>query len=210
MASAVVKHPLVLWAQRSPNLYLAVEVGDMKIEELTIDHDKFKIKGKRGNDNYEADLELFGNLKGGERRKIATDRRVEFVIPKEKEEWWPRLLKEKTKVPWIKVDFDKWKDEDEEKEDDTGGDGGGGFGGMDFSSFGLPSGGKGYDDLDMDDDEGDNLDDMGDLEDVDEDEGKGSEGADKTEKDEEEGEGGPKKEQPAAPQKEEENKANGE
>uniref|UniRef100_A0A183CLS9 CS domain-containing protein n=1 Tax=Globodera pallida TaxID=36090 RepID=A0A183CLS9_GLOPA len=168
MSSAVVKHPLVLWAQRSPHLYLAVEVEDMNIEELTIEEDKFKIKGKKGNDKYEADLQFFGKLNGTELRKIATDRRVEFVIPKEKEEWWPRLLKEKTKVAWIKVDFDKWKDEDEEKEDDGGG-GGAPFGGMDFSSFGMPSGGKGFDDLDMDD-EGENLDDMGDLEDVDDDE----------------------------------------
>uniref|UniRef100_A0A914H029 CS domain-containing protein n=1 Tax=Globodera rostochiensis TaxID=31243 RepID=A0A914H029_GLORO len=98
MSSAVVKHPLVLWAQRSPHLYLAVEVEDMNIEELTIEEDKFKIKGKKGNDKYEADLQFFGKVNGTELRKIATDRRVEFVIPKEKEEWWPRLLKEKTKV----------------------------------------------------------------------------------------------------------------
>ena len=165
MTSAVTKHPLILWAQRSPHLYLSVEVGDMKVDKLAIEEDKFTIRGQKGDDKYEADLELFGKLKGAEMRKIETDRRVEIVIPKEKEEWWPRLLKEKSKVPWIKVDFDKWKDEDEEKE--GGDDAFGGMGGMDFSSFGLPSGGRGYDDMDLGDD-GD--DDMGDLEEASDDE----------------------------------------
>jgi hypothetical protein len=52
----------------------------------------------KGDDKYEAELEFFGKLKGDERRKIETDRRIEFVIPKAEEKWWPRLLKEKTKV----------------------------------------------------------------------------------------------------------------
>jgi len=119
-----VKHPIITWAQRSPHLYLSVEVDDMKVQELSVNEDSFKIRGKRGEDVYEADLKLFGKLKGEERRQIATDRRVELVIPKEEAEWWPRLLSEKAKVAWIKVDFDKWRDEDEEKDDDLG------FGGM--------------------------------------------------------------------------------
>jgi hypothetical protein len=41
---------------------------------------------------------LFDKLKGNERRQIATKRRLEFVVPKEKAEWWPRLLKDKVKV----------------------------------------------------------------------------------------------------------------
>jgi prostaglandin-E synthase len=188
-----VKHPLILWAQRSPHVYLSAEVEDMEVEELSVDGDTFKVKGKRGDDKYEANLQLFGKLKGDELRKIATSRRVEIVVPKESAEWWPRLLKEKTKVPWIKVDFDKWKDEDEENEetDDFGGmgmggmggmggmPGMGGMGGMDFSSFGMPGGGMsggGFDDLDLGDDaDGDDDEEMGELEDVEEpDDGEGA------------------------------------
>jgi hypothetical protein len=39
-----VKHPLVLWAQRTPHLYLTIEVGDMKISELAVHDDIFKIR----------------------------------------------------------------------------------------------------------------------------------------------------------------------
>ncbi|KAL7074060.1 hypothetical protein ACQ4LE_006514 [Meloidogyne hapla] len=157
----VIKHPSILWAQRAGQVFLTIEDGDLKIDELYCEDDKFKLKGEKGGNKYEADLDLFGKLKGAERRKIETDRRIEFVIPKETEEWWPRLLKVSGKVPWIKVDFDKWKDQDEDDKDDMRD--------MDFSSFGLPGGGvgKGYDDLDLGDDDHDYDDEMGDLEDAD-------------------------------------------
>ncbi|KAI1728315.1 co-chaperone protein daf-41 [Ditylenchus destructor] len=161
-----VKHPTTLWAQRTDHIYLSIEVEDMKISEMTVNEDSFKIKGTKGDDVYEADLQLYGKLKGNDRRQIATDRRVELVIPKVTAEWWPRLLKEKTKMPWVKVDFDKWKDEDEENED------AGGFDGMDFSNFAMPGGDKGFNmnDLSMGDDAEDD-EDMGELEDIDEPEG---------------------------------------
>nr|CAD2165655.1 unnamed protein product [Meloidogyne enterolobii] len=156
----VVKHPSILWAQRAGQIFLTIEDGGLKIDELCCEDDKFKLKGEKGGNKYEADLVLYGKLKGAERRKIETDRRIEFVIPKETEEWWPRLLKVSGKVPWIKIDFDKWKDQDEDDKDDMRD--------MDFSSFGLPGGGgKGYDDLDLGDDDHDYDDEMGDLEDVD-------------------------------------------
>jgi hypothetical protein len=44
-----------------------------------------------------------------------------------KEEFWPRLLKDNKKVHFLKTDFDKWVDEDEQDEapeDDFGGMGG--------------------------------------------------------------------------------------
>jgi hypothetical protein len=44
------------------------------------------------------------------------------MIPKAKEEWWPRLLKSSNKVHWIKADFDKWVDEDEAMEEAASGD----------------------------------------------------------------------------------------
>lgn len=31
-----------------------------------------------------------------------------------KQEYWPRLTKDKKKTPYIKTDFDKWIDEDEQ------------------------------------------------------------------------------------------------
>ena len=67
---------------------------------------------------------------------------IEFALEKAEEgPYWERLLKDKTKQHWLKVDFQKWKDEDDSDEEAGGGDledmmrnmgglGGGGMGGM--------------------------------------------------------------------------------
>ena len=58
------------------------------------------------------------------------DRVIEFALEKAEEgPYWDRLTKDKTKQHWLKVDFNKWKDEDD-SEDESGG--GGGPGGADL------------------------------------------------------------------------------
>ena len=52
-------------------------------------------------------------MKGDESKHIIRDRGIEFVFYKETDAWWPRLLSENKKVHWLKVDFNKWRDEDE-------------------------------------------------------------------------------------------------
>ncbi len=37
---------------------------------------------------------------------------------KKEPDWWPRLLYEQRKLPWLKIDFDRWKDQDESDDDD--------------------------------------------------------------------------------------------
>jgi prostaglandin-E synthase len=49
------------------------------------------------------------------------------------------LLKDHAKPRWLKVDWNKWKDEDELDEEDTGFDMGG-MGNFDFSSLGGAGG----------------------------------------------------------------------
>ena len=46
---------------------------------------------------------------------------IEFALEKKEEgPYWDRLLAEKTKQHWLKVDFNKWKDEDESEDEDGG------------------------------------------------------------------------------------------
>lgn len=69
------------------------------------------------------------------------DRVIEFVLKKKNEEepFWPRLTNEKVKHHWLKVDFNKWKDEDDSEDEVEGGGGMGGFGGdMDLESVNIP------------------------------------------------------------------------
>lgn len=42
--------------------------------------------------------------------------KVEFVLCKQKHEWWPRLTAQPQKPHWLKIDFDRWRPEDEDLE----------------------------------------------------------------------------------------------
>jgi len=178
-AQNVPLHPSVLWAQRDLLVYLTISVEDMKIEDLTINEKSLHIKGASGStqQQYECTLEFFGELNGTEYRRIESSRHVELVIPKATKGWWPRLLKDSKKVPWIKVDFNKWKDEDEEDDSQVGGPGGDGQFDLNSMMANLGGGGAGGMPPNLDDFEDSDNDDMPDLEDEpDEDEGKKANG----------------------------------
>ena len=88
---------------------------------------------------YHVELEFYSEIDPENSKTNHSARDVEFVLRKKelKEEYWPRLLKESKKVHFLKTDFDKWVDEDEQDavpEDadymNNFGGAGGGMGGM--------------------------------------------------------------------------------
>ncbi|CAL1696623.1 unnamed protein product [Somion occarium] len=169
------KHPEVLWAQRSSEtdekkniLYVTVNLPDIKPEtldyQLTPTH--ISLKAKSGNADkgleeheYAFEFDLFDEVAPEESLKSLTSRHFVLVLRKKekKADFWPRITKEKVKFPWLKTDFSKWVDEDEQEEkaaeDDLGmagmdgmgdmGGMGGGMGGMDFEQMMKSMGGAG-------------------------------------------------------------------
>jgi len=163
-------HPEVLWAQRSSStdatknfIYLTLTVPDVSEADLKLDIQPTKLiltgKSHTKKVTYHVELEFYEEIVPSETKKNHTDRDVELVLRKKelKEEFWPRLLKVKGKVHFLRTDFDKWVDEDEQDanpEDEDfmskmggmggaggGGAGGNGFEGIDFSKLGSGPGG---------------------------------------------------------------------
>uniref|UniRef100_A0A1I7WSU3 CS domain-containing protein n=1 Tax=Heterorhabditis bacteriophora TaxID=37862 RepID=A0A1I7WSU3_HETBA len=150
------RQPLVIWAQRESFLFVTIEVDEANIEDLTADTNKLHFNSKT--DVFETTLEFFDEIIGNEvKRSESNTRVVELTIPKKEQKWWPRLLKEKGKVHWLKVDFSKWKDED-----DSGAEEGlpAGDSGFDLNQYmsqmggGMGGGATDFDGLDDDDDDG--------------------------------------------------------
>jgi hypothetical protein len=67
---------------------------------------------------YSLELEFYGEIDVAESKTNHTARDVEMKLRKKEldESYWPRLLKEAKKVHFLKTDFDKWVDEDEQNE----------------------------------------------------------------------------------------------
>jgi len=168
--------PEVAWAQRSSDsdetrnyLYVFINVpdvppksADVKLTATNLSFVGTNIKGVK----YSVSLEFYDEIDPENSKVHHSPRGVETVLRKKKlaAEFWPRLLKEPKKLHFVKTDFDKWVDEDEQDEavDDDyaanfGGFGGeeGGLGGIDFSKLGggaagLDAGGDEEDDEDED------------------------------------------------------------
>ncbi|KAI8261104.1 Protein wos2 [Colletotrichum sp. SAR 10_98] len=174
--------PEVLWAQRSSSsdesknfVYLTISVPDVPASNLKLDLKPTGLSFKGHSDSlkrtYALDVEFYAEIDPAESKINHTGKNVELKLQKKelKEEYWPRLLKEPKKVHFLKTDFDKWVDEDEQEEageedfSQFGGMGGmpgmggagGDFGGIDFSKLG--GGAPGMEDIDDEEEDDDDM-----------------------------------------------------
>lgn len=150
--------PEVLWAQRSSAsdaakniVFLTINAAEITPQsykcEITPTGISFSGTNNKGVD-YAVDLVFVEEIIPEESKQHISSRGTEFVLRKKekKGEFWPRLLKESKRMHFLKTDFDKWADEDEQEEKEDigfgGGDfGGGDFGGGDFGGMGMDMGG---------------------------------------------------------------------
>jgi hypothetical protein len=144
----------VTWAQRSSKdtvekniIFLTIVAPDVSPSAAKIDLKptslSFAGHSQTKNIDYHVELDFFEEIDVEHSKTNHTASKIEFVLRKKemKEEFWPRLTKEKQKLHFLKTDFDKWVDEDEqdEKEEDLGGMGDmGGMGGMGGGMPGMP------------------------------------------------------------------------
>lgn len=131
----------VLWAQRSNAtdaaknfIYLTINVPDVQPSNLKLQLKPQGLSFAGHSDSlkrsYQVELEFFAEIDEKESKINHTAKNIEILLRKKeaKEEFWPRLLKDSKKVHFLKTDFDKWVDEDEQEEapeDDLGAMGGG-------------------------------------------------------------------------------------
>lgn len=142
MATEKTLSPTVLWAQRTNEIYITVQLSDAKDVKTNLTPSSLSFSGISGGNSYAFTLDFVGKINVEESKEHISDRVIAFILSKEEKEaaWWPKLVA--VKPFYLKIDFGKWKDEDEEDEDDSAG---GMPGGMDFSSMmggggGMPGG----------------------------------------------------------------------
>ncbi|CAA3028144.1 Hypothetical predicted protein [Olea europaea subsp. europaea] len=139
------RHPLIKWAQRSDKLFITVELPDAKNVKLNLEPEgKFFFSATSGANNvpYEIDIDLYDKVDVNESKASFMSRNICYLVKKAESKWWSRLLKQEGKPPvFIKVDWDKWIDEDEQDEKPgTDMD----FGDIDFSKLNM-GGGEDFD-----------------------------------------------------------------
>ncbi|KAL1116684.1 hypothetical protein AAG570_005156 [Ranatra chinensis] len=91
---------------------------------MKIEADKFYFKGIGGSDKklHELSFEFYKEVEPDKSLKTVRDRNIEVVLKKKDDSsaYWPRLTKDKIKNHWLKIDFNRWQD-DEYSDDDASG-----------------------------------------------------------------------------------------
>ncbi|KAI9308025.1 HSP20-like chaperone [Cunninghamella echinulata] len=137
-------HPIVSWAERAEFIYLTVNVSDITEPKIELTPTKFVFKGKgeKEQNEYECEIEFNKTVNVEKSKQHLTARNLTMIIYKAEDSqgYWNKLQKG-GKLNFLKVDFAKWRDEDEEDDQpdpmNNMGDlmSGQGMGGMDFSQF---------------------------------------------------------------------------
>ncbi|KAJ0111796.1 hypothetical protein Patl1_01014 [Pistacia atlantica] len=127
--------PEVKWAQRADKVFITVLLPDSKNAKVNLEPEGvFTFSASAGAENnlYEIKLDLFDKVNVEESKINIGVRSIFCILEKAEKGWWKKLLRGDGKTPhYIKVDWDKWVDEDEDN-----GVGDLDLGGMDFSNFG--------------------------------------------------------------------------
>ncbi|KAK1367099.1 Co-chaperone protein p23-1 [Heracleum sosnowskyi] len=173
------RHPSVKWAQRSDVLFITIDLPDAKDVKLKLEPEgKFYFSATSGPEKllYEIDIDLYDEVDVNESKASVGSRNIIYLIKKVESKWWSRLLKKEGKPPvFLKIDWNKWIDEDEQEEEDEGN--------MDLDDInfsGLQMGGSGgdYGETLDDEDGGDDDDDDDDVDSDTEEDIKGEEAPD--------------------------------
>ncbi|MFS8014364.1 putative CS domain, HSP20-like chaperone [Helianthus anomalus] len=127
------RHPEVKWAQREDKVFITVVLADTKDAKVNLAPEGvFTFSAKAGQHEYDLKLELFDKVNVEESKINIGERSIFCILEKAEAKWWSKLLSGDAKTPhYVKVDWDKWADED-----DDAGPADLDMGGMDFSKFG--------------------------------------------------------------------------
>lgn len=131
--------PDVLWAQRPDGVFLTIDLNEAQDIKVSLDSEKLSFSGKAAGNHYEFTLDFFAPIVK-EESKWSPKRLIEFYLKKESEGTWTSLSKKK--LPWVKVDWKRWQDSDDEEEGKNNQWNLDGLGDMNFGDMG---GGEEYD-----------------------------------------------------------------
>lgn len=165
--------PECLWAERKEFIFLTVQVTSPEDLKVDLKEQSLDFSCCKGNKTYSCHLD-FPEPINVEESKYSAQRNVQFKLMKKEAKRWHRVSTADKKLHWLKCDWNKWVDSDEEENSKMdmsdfdmdsmgfGGMGGmgamgglggmGGMGGLDLNALG---GSGGFEDMPDSDDEDD-------------------------------------------------------
>lgn len=116
-------HPPLMWAQDRNQVFITIKLQDVANETIQFNTNSFVFKGTTTSPpmEYDMTLELFGNIDPESRdtKYAIFGRNVKIELKKnDARSWWPRLAKTTNKLHNVKIDWERWVDNEEDFDDD--------------------------------------------------------------------------------------------
>lgn len=105
-------------------IYLTISVPDTTTKSRKLDlqptHISFIGYSETTKKTYKLYLEFFKEIDVSESKTNISDKEIFCMLRKKEQEatFWPRLTKDAHKLHFVKIDYDKWIDEDEQDEEE--------------------------------------------------------------------------------------------
>ncbi|XP_005986233.1 prostaglandin E synthase 3 [Latimeria chalumnae] len=109
------------WYDRRDYVFVEFCVEDSKDVKVNFEKSKLAFSCLGGTDNlkHNNEIELYESIDPNESKHKRTDRSIFCCLRKGVSgQTWPRLTKEKTKMNWLSVDFNNWKDWENDSEEE--------------------------------------------------------------------------------------------
>ncbi|KAK6470279.1 putative protein PTGES3L isoform X2 [Huso huso] len=108
-----------LWFDRPKFVYVNFIVEDSKDVQVDIQETKLIFSCKSADDtNIYNEIHFYDKVQALDSRERRYDRTINVMLRKKTENMaWPRLTKDAGKPVWLSVDFDNWRDWEQEEDD---------------------------------------------------------------------------------------------
>ncbi|XP_066527083.1 prostaglandin E synthase 3b isoform X2 [Hoplias malabaricus] len=109
------------WYDRKDYVFIEFCVEDSKDVKVNFEKSKFIFSCLGGTDSVKHlnEIDLFEAIDQNESKHRRTDRSVLCCLRKaELGKPWPRLTKDKAKINWLSVDFNNWKDWEDDSDEE--------------------------------------------------------------------------------------------
>ncbi|CAH0552699.1 unnamed protein product [Brassicogethes aeneus] len=118
-----VPSPFVYWAQNEKTLFLKIDLKDAEDVDVRLSKRNLQFSSKgsgaHGLKNYAFSLNFKWDIDVEESIYKVTGHKVDFIITKAENGWWPRLISKPQKPAWLKIDFDRWQTEEDFNEEEV-------------------------------------------------------------------------------------------
>jgi len=111
------KHvPEFKWAENENKIFLTIEVPKASKADIKIEKDNFHFADDQDGKHYAVDFGFFKSVNPEKSTYAIRDRGIEILLEKGDKGWWQQLIKDKYLYKGhCKIDWDLWRDEDEEE-----------------------------------------------------------------------------------------------